>query len=230
MSVATRCERIRKAIDECCEQAGRQPGDVRLVAVSKTVDVDRVAEAVAAGVIDFGENRPDELARKHEAFPEARWHFIGNIQSRKIAEIVPCADLIHSVFQEHHLPRIDRVAAECGKVQEILIEVNVLGEGSKSGLKPDDVPAMIEAASAYPHIKVRGLMTMAPRGDASAVDDCFAGLAALRDRLMALDCVSSGRVSLDELSMGMSEDWQSAIMQGATMVRIGRAVFSDGFE
>lgn len=230
MSIETRYRRLREEIEACCVSAGRDPGSVRLVAVSKTVGIPEVAQALAAGAMDFGENRPDQIVPKHAAYPQANWHFIGNIQSRRIADIVPCAEYIHSVFAERHLAKIDAAAAGAGKVQKILLEVNVSGEESKSGLAPSEVPAMLDAADRFDHLAVCGLMTMAPQGDREAADACFAGLAALRDELDGRESPRHGEVRLSELSMGMSEDWHQAIPHGATMIRIGRAVFSDEFE
>ena len=230
MGIAERYAHVRAEVDAVCRQVGRDPREVKLLAVSKTVDVPAVAEAIAAGAQAFGENRPDQLVPKQAAYPQAEWHFIGNIQSRRIKDIVPAATLIHSVFKEDHLPKIDAAAAAVGKVQDILIEVNVSGEESKSGLAPDAVRGFIEVAGAYDHIRVCGLMTMAPRYDEQTADATFRGLAVLRDELNGLEISPGKVVDLSELSMGMSEDWQFAIRHGATIVRIGRAIFSDEFE
>ena len=167
------------------------------------------------------------LFRSAAALPEATWHFIGNVQSRKIPRIVAVSALIHSVWRDEHLAAIDRVAARLGKVQDILIEVNVSGEESKDGLAPGQVAAFLSACEGYAHIRVRGLMTMAPQGDGSRAAETFAGLAALRRELIAAD--PRRESTLTELSMGMSEDWESAVFAGATMVRLGRAVFSPDF-
>lgn len=229
MSIATRYRRVADEVAAACRVAGRDPAEVRLIAVSKTVGLEGVAQALEAGAQDFGENRPDQILEKAAAFPEARWHFIGNIQSRRIRDIVSSAALIHSVHEERHARKIDMVAAELGKIQEVLIEVNVSGEQSKGGVTPEGAEALLGACQELAHVRVRGLMTMAPQGDAEATRECFTGLAALaaalRTRLRPE--VAAG---FDQLSMGMSEDWREAIAAGATMVRIGRAVFSDEFE
>lgn len=230
MGIAQRYAHVRGQIDEVCRAAGRDPKTVKLLVVSKTVDVPTVAEAIAAGATAFGENRPDQLVPKQATYPQAEWHFIGNIQSRRIKDIVPAATLIHSVFKQEHLAKIDAAAQAAGKVQDILVEVNVSGEESKSGLEPGDVRAFLEAADAFDHIRVCGLMTMAPRYDEQTVEITFRGLAELRDKLDGLHLPHHGQVVLSELSMGMSEDWQCAIRHGATIVRIGRAIFSDEFE
>ncbi len=230
MGIAERYAHVRAEVDAACREAGRDPASVVLLAVSKTVDVPAVADAIRAGAIAFGENRPGQLVEKRAAYPQVQWHFIGNVQSRRIKDIVPCATLIHSVYKESHLGKINASALACGKVQDILVEVNVSGEESKSGLAPADLRAFIEAADSFDAIRVRGLMTMAPRYDESTADATFRGLAALRDELNGRVFPRHGKIDLSELSMGMSEDWRFAIRHGATIVRIGRAIFSDEFE
>lgn len=229
MSIATRYRRAADEVAAACREAGRDPAQVRLVAVSKTVGLEGVAEAIQAGAADFGENRPDQILEKATAFPAARWHFIGNIQSRRIRDIVGSASLIHSLCEERHARKIDMAAAELGKIQEVLIEVNVSGEQSKAGVAPSEAASLLLACRGLAHVRVRGLMTMAPQGDAAAARECFEGLAALASELRAGLGPDEG-ASFDQLSMGMSEDWREAIAAGATMVRIGRAVFSDEFE
>ena len=229
MSTKDRFKRVRAELEQVCREAGRDPNEVVLVAVSKTVGPEDVALALEGGATDFGENRPDQLMQKADAFPQARWHFIGNIQSRRIRDIVGRATLIHSLFEERHARKIDQVAAEQGIVQDVLIEVNVSGEESKSGLAPADVAGMLAVCDELPNVRVRGLMTMAPRADEQAVQETFSGLAKLRDELRA--GMSDQRAAeFTELSMGMSEDWPQAIAHGATLVRIGRAVFSPAFD
>lgn len=229
MGIAERYQKVAAEVAEATRAAGRDPEEVRLVAVSKTVGPEGVAEALAGGARDFGENRPDQIMAKAPAFPEARWHFIGNIQSRRIPDIVACAFLIHSLHELRHAEKIDRAAAALGKVQDVLIEVNVSGEESKSGVVPDEALDLVRAAAALPHVRVRGLMTMAPQGDAAVAAETFQGLAQLADDIRGrLDADSAA--DFTELSMGMSEDWREAIACGATIVRVGRAIFSDSFE
>lgn len=230
MSTATRYQHLRKELDEICTQCGRSPEDVLLLAVSKTVDVDQVAEAMEAGSTAFGENRPDELLRKQAAFPQASWHFIGNIQSRRIPDIVSAADLIHSVSKESHLPKIDAAAEKLGKIQRVLIEVNVSGEESKSGFSPEEARGVIERAQSLSHVRIDGLMTMAPRAEAELINTTFSGLAQLEATLNETFANAPQPLRLSELSMGMTEDWRVAVPFGSTIVRIGRAVFDDSFE
>lgn len=230
MAISDQYPRVKDQVARQCVECGRDPSEVTLLGVSKTVGLDGVAEAIKAGAHELAENRPDNIVELHDAFPQVEWHFIGNVQSRHIPDIVRCSTLVHSVYQQHHLARFDRSAQRYDKVQRILLEVNVSGEESKSGLAPDDVPAMIEAASKFPHLRVCGLMTMAPRGEVQATKDCFAGLRDLRDQLKDDPALQFDNVELSELSMGMTEDWKYAIAAGSTIVRIGRAIFSPDFE
>lgn len=229
MGTAERYLKVKAELERECARAGRDPGSVRLIAVSKTVGPEEVAQAISAGAGDFGENRPDELMRKAAAHPGVRWHFIGNIQSRRIHDIVAHAALVHSLFQEGHARKIDAAAAELGRIQDVLLEVNVSGEESKGGVAPDQARELLEACCALAHVRVRGLMTMAPQGDARTAREVFDGLARLHAQLRrGLD--ADAAAAFDGLSMGMSEDWREAVAAGATMIRIGRAVFSEDFE
>ena len=228
MSITQQYIDVAQQVRQVCLDCGRDPDEVRLVAVSKTVDAARVQDAIDGGAQDFGENRPDQIVEKHARYPQVAWHFIGNVQSRRIRDIVPCAALIHSVYQPAHLAKIDAAAAGCGKVQDILIEVNVSGEESKGGVAPEDLPAMLNEAAQHPHLVVRGLMTMAPQGDLEVARTCFERLRSLRDDVNA-NFLPAEALPMSELSMGMSEDWRCAIAEGATIIRIGRAIFSEDF-
>ena len=230
MGIAQRYLRLRAELDEECRACGRDPREVLLLPVSKTVGVPEVRQAMEAGAFDFGENRPDCIVEKGEALPQARWHFIGNVQSRRIRDIVSHACLVHSLYEEKHLAKVDAVAAELGNVQDVLLEVNVSGEESKSGLSPQDVADVLAFCGGLAQVRVRGLMTMAPQGDAETARETFAELSALRDRLQREVASEFPNCQLNELSMGMSEDWREAVPFGATIVRIGRAVFDDSFE
>ena len=229
MGIEERYRRVAQQVAQTAREAGRDPGEVRLVAVSKTVGLSGVEAALAAGARDFGENRPDAIKKKAGEYPQARWHFIGNVQSRRIPDIVQCASLVHSLYQERHVARIDEAARRLGKVQDVLLEVNVSGEESKSGVAPGQAGALLRACETFANVRVRGLMTMAPQGDKAVAHACFEDLARLHARLR--DGLDAQRAdAFDELSMGMSEDWQEAVFAGATIVRIGRAVFDDAFD
>ena len=229
MGIEQRYANVAAEVAAVCREAGRDPAEVTVVAVSKTVGPDAVARALAAGARDFGENRPDGLAEKAAAFPQATWHFIGNIQSRRISEIVASATLIHSLYQLRHAEKIDHAAAELSKVQDVLIEVNVSGEASKSGVAPAEAADLVRAVAALPHVSARGLMTMAPAGDAQAAREAFTGLAELAAQIRAQLPAEDAAV-FTELSMGMSDDWREAVPLGATIVRVGRAIFSESYQ
>lgn len=220
--------RISQDVADVAKEYGRDPESVRLISVSKTVGVPQVQDAIRAGAHLFGENRPELLAEKAEALPQEQWHFIGNIQSRRIPQIVQHACLIHSLYQESHADKIETAAASLEKIQDVLIEVNVSGEESKIAADPDQARDLVRHCLELPHLRVRGLMTMAPQGDSQVAEQTFAGLAALAEQLKS-EMTESQAADFCELSMGMSEDWREAIKHGATMVRIGRAIFSDGF-
>ena len=228
MGIGSRYQTVLEDVASQARFCGRAPEDVCLVAVSKTVGLEGVASALEAGAKDFGENRPDQLVEKASAFPSARWHFIGNIQSRRIPDIVSAAFLIHSLYQESHALKIDEAARALGKVQDVLIEVNVSGEESKSGVSPHEALAFARLCAGLENVRVRGLMTMAPQGDVETARACFEGLRDLANAIRAALPAEKAAV-FSELSMGMSEDWHEAISSGATIVRIGRAIFSDNF-
>lgn len=242
--VARRRQAILERIEQAAERAGRDPADVRLVAVSKTVGVDEVIAAIHAGCRCFGENRPQELGRKlaglaeHDDLPTVRFDMIGNLQKNKINAVLGRVGLIHSISSAHLAEAVSsRVLKYAGEekadaamkapfVQDVLLEVNVSGEESKSGFSPDELrramPDLVELSG----IRIRGLMTMAPRGDAEAARRTFSGLRELRDELAA----AYPAQDLGELSCGMSEDFPIAVEEGSTVVRLGRVVFDPAFE
>ena len=226
MGIQEQYKALQEEVGKVCESCGRDPRDVMLVAVSKTVGADEIVEASQAGALDFGENRPDDLLEKYDAMPQARWHFIGNVQSRRISDIVPKSFLIHSVYKVDHLAKIDAAAKEAGKIQNMLLEINS-GEESKGGLDPDMSFGFLAAARRLPNIRMCGLMTMAPQGDLDVARACFANLRALRDEILDMGVVDD--TYFNELSMGMSEDWREGIAEGATIIRVGRAIFSGDF-
>ena len=219
---------VRGQVEAWCRACGRDIEEVRLIAVSKTVGPEGVAAALEAGARDFGENRPDQITGKSQAFPQASWHFIGNIQSRRIPDIVASAGLIHSLFQVSHARRISQEAQRQGKVQDVLVEVNVSGEESKGGVTPAELASFVGECQGLSGLRVRGLMTMAPQGDAQEARACFANLRRLAEGLR--ERMEPQQAALfTELSMGMSDDWREAIAEGSTMVRIGRAIFNEDF-
>ena len=228
MSVGKNYCAVRSQVDDVCKQANRNPQNVLLIGVSKTVGIPEVAAAIEAGAHDFGENRPECLEQKATAFPGENWHFIGNVQSRAIPRIVQHACLIHSVYQKHHIQAIEKAAAHCDKVQRILIEVSISGEESKGGCVPSEALQLVKAGLLCEHVQVCGLMTMAPQGDKQQAHATFQGLASLFQQIRQ-EIGENDAQAFTELSMGMSEDWPQAIQAGATMIRVGRAIFSDSF-
>lgn len=224
-AIAERLRAVRARVEHAADAVGRDPTGVTIVAVSKTVGVDEIQAALAAGVTDLGENRPDEFAAKQALFPEARWHFVGTLQSRKVREVVGRADLIHSVDRRKLVRVIDDVARENGIVQRVLLQVNVSGEESKHGFSIDEAEDVVRSIADFPGVHVDGLMTMAPFGPPEAARPTFRGLAEL---LARLDGMRFNGVEMKELSMGMTNDYPVAIEEGATIVRIGRAIFGEG--
>ncbi len=220
--IAHNLEEVRRRIAAAARKVGRDPAAVKLVAVSKTVDVTRIKEALAAGQKIFGENYLQEARGKIEALgPGAQWHFIGHLQSNKAKAAVALFHLIHSVDRSNLAQALERAAAQAGKIQEILLQVNLAGEETKSGAPPAAMPDLLRETARLPHLRVAGLMTLPPwLDDPEAVRPYFRGLRELRERLLQLNICP-----LPELSMGMSGDFETAIEEGATLVRVGTAIF-----
>ncbi|MFO0845487.1 MAG: YggS family pyridoxal phosphate-dependent enzyme [Gemmataceae bacterium] len=210
--------RVEKRLATACARAGRPRASVTLVAVTKTVSVEVATELAALGVRDLGENRPQELWRKAEALNEIRWHLIGHLQRNKIDRTLPLVHRIHSVDSLRLLEAIDAVGPA-----DVLLEVNCSGEASKGGFSPAEVTALHEALQRLRQTRVAGLMTMAAlEDDPERCRPTFRSLRALRDDLQQR---VGGRHQLSELSMGMSNDFEVAVEEGATLVRIGTALF-----
>lgn len=228
MSLEQRWQATCEDVASICREAGRNPDDVRIIAVSKTVGPDVVAQAIEAGAHDFGENRTVPFNEKAALYPQQRWHFIGQLQSRKAKDVVGKAHLIHSLDRESLLAAIQKEAARQGVVQDVLVEVSVSGEESKGGIAPAALPAFLEQLDACSNVRCKGLMTMAPIGSMDQAQRVFAGLKEL-SQTMSERYGTRDSIALSELSMGMSQDYPAAIREGATMVRIGRRIFSETF-
>ncbi|MCL2379446.1 MAG: YggS family pyridoxal phosphate-dependent enzyme [Coriobacteriia bacterium] len=215
---------VRTRMDAAAARSGRCPKDVALIAVSKSVDVDMVQRAQhECGQQLFGENRADELLRKVEACPDLDFHYIGPLQRNKVRKVVGAASLIHSVDSERLLRAIDARAKLLDIVQAVLIQVDISGEEAKQGIKPTELDALCHLANTeLANVAVNGLMTMAPFVPAEDIRWIFTDLRAL---LQASDRNGSS-VHLTELSMGMTGDFEAAIEEGATLVRIGTALFA----
>ena len=215
--------RIKKAADDC----NRPVDSIRLIAVSKTMPAATVKQAIEAGVTDLGENYIQEAREKINTLATAQvnWHYIGHLQSNKAKYAVRLFDLIHSVDSLKLARELDKYAQKNAKIQSILIQVNVAKEASKSGVSVEDTLQLLENLSQLANISVKGLMTMPPYFNApEKVRPYFAALRALRDRIRDEGIPN---IEMDELSMGMTGDFEAAIEEGATMVRIGTAIFGE---
>jgi pyridoxal phosphate enzyme (YggS family) len=223
-----RLEVVQARIERAARRAGRDPGTVTLVAVSKTVAVGRLQDAVACGCRVFGESRVQEALAKMEVMDAqaptgVEWHLIGPIQSNKAKSVVGRFSLLHAVDRLEVAERLDRAARERGIVQSLLLEVNVAGEATKHGFKPDDLARAAEQMGALAGLRLLGLMTIPPPAtDPEEARPHFRRLCRLAATVEALKIPG---VSMKELSMGMSGDFEMAVEEGATMVRIGTALF-----
>lgn len=234
--ISQRRAEILERMEAVLALSGRTVDDVAVVAVSKTVGVAEVLAAMHAGYRIFGENRPQELGRKLEGLglvqglEPYRFDMIGNLQTNKINAVLGRVELVHSVGTLHLAQAVSsraerRMASgELAGPQRVLIEVNVSGEETKGGFAPEDVRRAMDELQSLCGIQIEGLMTMAPRGDKNEARSCFEGLRLLRDELSQV----SG-LPLHELSCGMSEDFESALVEGSTIVRLGRVVFDPSF-
>lgn len=221
-AVASRYEAVRRQVADAADIAGRNPAEITIVGVTKTVGIDDIRSAIAAGISEFGENRVQEFLGKYGLFPDANWHFIGSLQTNKVKDIVGRAHLIHSVDSLRLLEEIQHRSEQAGVVQPVLLQVNVSGEESKHGFECCDVREALIEASHMSSVAVRGFMTMAPLGRPEDARWVFRELRELRDSLREMPL---NGVELDELSMGMSNDFRVAVEEGSTIVRVGRAIF-----
>lgn len=217
-------EDLRNSISYFAEKYGRDKDSVSLLAVSKTFPAEAIEPAYRSGQLMFGENRVQELAEKVPLLPhDIEWHLIGHLQGNKVSKAVELAHLIHSVDSEKLLRRINRIAGDADKKQKILLEINISGEESKFGetADADAVASLVSLAVASQNIELMGFMTMAPFGaDENELRRVFSSLRELRD-----DMEKEFDVSLPELSMGMSSDYEYAIAEGATIIRVGTSIF-----
>ena len=215
---------VRENIQKACEKAGRSPQEVTLIAVSKTKPLFMLEEAYEAGARDFGENKVQEILEKHPKMPEdARFHMIGHLQRNKVKQVLPHAVLIHSVDSLRLAEQIDQDAQKLGITADILLEVNVAKEESKFGMMPEKVPEMVEQIAAFSHLRIKGLMTIAP-----FVDDPEKNRPVFQKLYqLSVDIKKKNidNVSMSVLSMGMTGDYQVAVEEGATMIRVGTGIF-----
>src|SRR5205823_11481960 len=223
-SIAENLERVREQIAQAAAKVGRAVDEIELVAISKTHDAAKVREAIEAGQTLFGESRVQEARVKIPELPSnLRWHFVGHLQKNKIRHALPLFELTHSVDSLALAEDINRIAEEDGLHPRVLLEVNVAGEGSKFGFQPDKLRAEMESLLALPRLSILGLMTIPPIAEeAEASRKYFVQLRDLRARLQ-----TEFHVDLAQLSMGMTQDFAVAVEEGATLVRVGTAIFGE---
>lgn len=217
-------QEVEKRIQAACDRAGRKREEVTLIAVSKTKPIETLQEAYDLGVRIFGENKVQELTAKYEALPkDIHWHMIGHLQTNKVKYIIDKAELIHSVDSLKLAETIEKEAAKHDLIADILVEVNVAEEESKFGMKMEEVIPFVEKVSAFPHVRVRGLMTIAPFvEDPEENRSIFADLHKL---YIDIKKKNHDNDTVSVLSMGMTNDYEVAIEEGATMVRVGTGIF-----
>ncbi len=224
-SIETRVHSVLAKIRSATEKAGRAAGSVRLVAATKTVAIAQIAEGVQAGLSILGENRVQEALTKIPAFKQGsiQWHFIGHLQRRKARSVVGVFDLIHSADSLELVQEIDRRAGEAGLRQDVLLEVNIGNEPTKTGFLPDEVSQAVSEMARLSHIQIKGLMAIPPpTTDPGSARPYFRKLNEIAKTIETQQLPS---VKMDELSMGMSNDYEVAIEEGATLVRVGSAIF-----
>ena len=223
--IADRLATVSERIAAAAERSGRRAADVRLVVVTKEVPADQIRVAIEAGAADLGENRVQELLPKMDELswlvPGPRWHFIGTLQKNKVRSVAGRVALIHSIDSVALGQAVAKRAADEGTTQDALLEVNASGERSKHGLAPDQAEGALEALAGERGLRIRGLMTIAPQGSLALARSTFEALRDLRDRLGK----TIAGAAVTELSMGMTDDFEPAIEEGATIVRIGTAIF-----
>jgi len=220
-------EKINEKIKKAALKANRSPEDIKLVAVTKTATVEQIKEAISAGVKTIGENKVQEAKGKYQVLSadiaDIEWHLVGHLQTNKVKYAIEIFDLIHSVDSIKLAEEIDKRSLQFGIMTNILVEVNVSGEETKYGIKPEEVEPFLKEISEFSRIKVRGLMTIAPIAeDKEEVRPYFRKLRELSEKI---ENKNIKNVKMDYLSMGMTDDFEVAIEEGANMVRIGRGIF-----
>ena len=217
--------RVEEKISQACIRSGRDRSEVLLIAVSKTKPLEMIEEAAGCNQVDFGENKVQELCTKYEKFPTLRWHMIGHLQRNKVRQVVGKAFLIHSVDSLRLAETIEAEAAKIGVTAKILLEVNVAEEESKFGLKMEEVIPLAEEISKMEHIHILGLMTIAPF--VSDPEENRPVFCKLRQLSVDIKEKNMNNVDMDVLSMGMTNDYEVAVEEGATMVRVGTGIFGE---
>lgn len=224
MAIEDNVRQVRARIAAACTRAHRDPREVGIVAVSKTVDVEHIRQAIAAGITIIGENRVQEAWPKVQAIGRVvAWHMVGHLQTNKVKRALECFDLIQSVDSLHLAEEISRRATARGRRVDVFVEVNTSGETSKFGVSPERAPQLVARIATLPGVRVLGLMTVgAFLPDPELVRPCFTTLRQLKEEI---DRLGLNEVHLKHLSMGMTDDFEVAVEEGATIVRLGRAIF-----
>ena len=211
-------------ISAACVRAGRNPSEVTLIAVSKTMPVEAIKEAMNCGLTEFGENRPQELRDKQAVITEPlRWHMIGALQTNKLKYVVGKTVLIHSVDSLHLAEAINELSEKREVVSEVLLEVNIAGEASKHGISPEELEELVRKLATLSYIKIRGLMTVAPYTETPEENRCF--FRKMKQLMVDINSKNIDNVYMDVLSMGMTGDYEIAVEEGATLVRVGTGIF-----
>lgn len=223
MSIKENLAEVERRITAAAERSGRKREDITFIAVTKTHPAEMMNEAIELGVTDIGENKPQEVRDKYGDVLPAKWHLIGHLQTNKVKYIIDKVCLIHSVDSIKLMDEIERQAAKHDLTMDILIQVNISGEETKSGVRPDEVYALLKHAGELSHVKVKGLMTIAPKSDNPAENSLH--FDNMRKLFVDISRNMCDNVNMQYLSMGMSGDYETAIECGANMVRIGSAVF-----
>ena len=217
---------VEKNIQAACDRAGRSREEVRLIAVSKTKPASDIEEVLTTGILDYGENKVQELSDKYDVLPKnIRWHMIGHLQRNKVKYLIGKTVLIHSVDSLRLAEQIEHEAAKADTIMNVLIEVNVAGEESKFGTTCNEAIELVRAVAALKHVKIKGLMTIAPFTDNPEDNRIY--FKKLKQLSVDIKSKNIDNVDMDELSMGMTGDYEVAIEEGATMVRVGTGIFGE---
>ncbi|MBQ9767257.1 MAG: YggS family pyridoxal phosphate-dependent enzyme [Lachnospiraceae bacterium] len=215
---------VQEKIAAACKRAGRSSEEVTLIAVSKTMPVEAIREAMECGMKHFGENRPQELRDKQAEITEPlSWHMIGALQTNKLKYVVGKTVLIHSVDSEHLAEAVEAESEKRGVVSEILLEINIAGEASKHGIAPEELEQLVRKLAQFRHIKIRGLMTVAPYTEIAEENRPY--FQKMKQLMVDINSKNIDNVYMDTLSMGMTGDYEVAVEEGATLVRVGTGIF-----
>ncbi len=224
MNIQDNLKIVKEKINRAAARAGRDPAGIRIVAVTKTHQPEVVDQAVKAGLVDVGENKVQEFLDKARMVKEdCRWHFVGHLQRNKVNKVIGRFELIHSLDSLRLARKIDKSSLAAGAVANVLVQVNTSGEESKYGIEPDEAEELCARVSSFEGVRVRGLMTMAPWvEDRGVIARSFSALRKLADEIGSRKIEN---ISMDELSMGMTDDFEIAVAEGSTMLRLGRVLF-----